>query len=216
MVAAFPLAKLGFLLVKQVAKPIANSIARRARNSPIFRNWICIPTAQAFHWYDVRVRMKLLNVGKVTNIPKLNEEKAIDTGAQLLSEMIILSIASSVLLFEYWRSSEKEEAKQEALERDKANLNDKVMNLELQMDTQNAQIRELTRLAHSLRDDVEKRKKKKENEAAAAAVPKDVSFSGVISFPLYQDCADDCQTRPLTSVVELISKRHSYLLEWHI
>ena len=53
--AAFPLAKLGFLIVRQASRPIANSITRRARASTIFRDWICVPTAQAFHWCDVKV-----------------------------------------------------------------------------------------------------------------------------------------------------------------
>ena len=48
----------------------------------------------------------------MTKVPKLNEDKAIEEGAQLLSEMVILSIAAGLVTFEYRRSSEKEEAKQ--------------------------------------------------------------------------------------------------------
>lgn len=82
-VGAFPLFKLGFLVVKQISKPIANALARRAKSSRIFREYVCIPVAQMFHWYDVKVRMRILNLGKVTTIPKLNEEKAIETGLVL-------------------------------------------------------------------------------------------------------------------------------------
>ncbi|TRY63060.1 hypothetical protein TCAL_07948 [Tigriopus californicus] len=156
-VGAFPLAKLGLLLIKQISKPIANGIARRAKASRIFRTYVCIPTAQLFHWYDVKVRMRLLNLGKATVIPKLNEEKAIETGSQLLSEMIILGIASTVLIFEYNRSSEKEEAKQEQIEREKAYLVDKVENLELTLEKQTVEIKELRRLTHHLSDEVYKK-----------------------------------------------------------
>ena len=83
MVAAFPLAKLGVLVIKQISKPLANSIARRARTNDFFRNWILLPTSQLFHWADVKVRMRILNLGKVTKVPKLDEKKAIDTGAQV-------------------------------------------------------------------------------------------------------------------------------------
>ena len=79
-VGAFPLAKLGFLVIKQISKPIANAIAKRARSSRVFRDYVCIPVAQLFHWYDVKVRMRILNLGKVTSIPKLDEKKAIETG----------------------------------------------------------------------------------------------------------------------------------------
>ncbi len=53
---AFPVAKLGMQLLKQVSKPIANSLAKRAKSSPIFKDYVCIPVAQLFHWYDVKVR----------------------------------------------------------------------------------------------------------------------------------------------------------------
>ena len=83
MVAAFPLAKLGVLVVKQISKPLANAIAKRARTSDFFRNRVLLPTSQLFHWVDVKVRMRILNLGKVTKVPKLDEKKAIDTGAQV-------------------------------------------------------------------------------------------------------------------------------------
>ena len=80
MVGPFPLAKLGFLVVKQISKPIATGLARRAKTSLFFRDWVCIPVAQLFHWYDVQVRMRILNLGKATSVPKLNEQRAIETG----------------------------------------------------------------------------------------------------------------------------------------
>lgn len=83
MVAAFPAFKLGVLVVKQITKPLANSIAKRARSSKFFRERFCIPVAQLFHWYDVKVRMRILNLGKVTKVPKLDEKQAIDIGAQV-------------------------------------------------------------------------------------------------------------------------------------
>ena len=82
-IGAFPLAKLGLVVIKQISKPIANGIAARARKSRIFRNYVCIPIAQFFHWYDVKVRMRVLNLGKVSTVPKLDEKKAIETGSQV-------------------------------------------------------------------------------------------------------------------------------------
>jgi len=145
MVAAFPLAKLGVLLVKQVSKPIAAAVSRRAKKSPFFRNYICIPIAQGFHLFDVKVRMRILNLGKVTKVPKLNEDKAIEEGAQLLSEIVILSIAAGLVMFEYRRSSEKEGAKQEAMEKEKLQLYQRIVELELGMDRRAAEIRQLQR-----------------------------------------------------------------------
>jgi hypothetical protein len=50
-------------------------------------------------------------------------------------------------MFEYRRSSEKDEAKAEAAEREKTDLYRRIMDLELGVDRQNAEIREEERVA---------------------------------------------------------------------
>lgn len=161
--AAFPLAKLGFLVVKQVSKPIAKSIAERAKVSPFFKNWVCIPVAQLFHFYEVRVKMAALNLGtgKVTKVPKLSETQAVQQGAELLSEIIILSIASGILIYEYNRSKEKEEAKEEKIKADREAIKDKIYNLELKVEKQSVQIRNLAKTAIHLEEEIQKRSLKR-------------------------------------------------------
>lgn len=46
VVGAFPAAKLGVLLLKQISKPIANALKTKAKDSPWFRKYICMPPAQ--------------------------------------------------------------------------------------------------------------------------------------------------------------------------
>lgn len=46
VVGAFPIAKLSVLLIKQISKPIANACKERAKNSPFFRTYVCMPPAQ--------------------------------------------------------------------------------------------------------------------------------------------------------------------------
>ena len=46
VIGAFPIAKLGALLIKQVSKPLAKFLQDRAKKSPFFRNYICMPPAQ--------------------------------------------------------------------------------------------------------------------------------------------------------------------------
>ena len=157
--AAFPLAKLGFLVIRQVSKPIAKSIAERAKVSPFFKNWVCIPVAQLFHFYEVRVKMATLNLGtgKVTKVPKLSETQAVQQGAELLSEMIILTIASSILIYEYNRQKEKEEAKEEKIKADREAIKDKIYNLEVKVEKQSVQIRNLAKTAIHLEEEIQKR-----------------------------------------------------------
>lgn len=159
--AAFPVVKLGILFVKQVAKPIAKNIAVRAKNSRIFREYVCIPIAQAFHWYEIKLKMMTMDLGvggkKITKVPKLNEAKAIEQGSEILSEFIILSIASALLIFEYSRSKEKEDRKEEALSLERERIRNKVFELELKLEKQTTQIRELARSAIHLEEELHKR-----------------------------------------------------------
>ena len=102
--------------------------------------------------------MRILGLGLATSIPKLNEQKAIETGAQLLSEVIILSIASSILFYEYKRQMEKEDMKQSALDKEKSDIKEKIANLEMQVKTQSSSINELERLLCHLKEELEKAK----------------------------------------------------------
>lgn len=56
-----------------------------------------MPPAQLYHYYEVNVKMKLMNVGKPREVVKLNEAMAIDLGAELLGEFVIFFVASVTL-----------------------------------------------------------------------------------------------------------------------
>ena len=192
---AFPLAKLGFLAIKQVSKPLANAVANRGRKSKFFRNFVILPVAQFFHFLDVKVRMRILNLGKVTKVPKLDEKKAIDTGSQLLSEFVILSVGAGILLFEYRRQSEKEEVKQAEIEQEKCDLRDTVDRLAITMDKQSAQLNEMSKITIGLRDDLEAANKKNSGflgfgEGKTTEI-KEVS----------NEYSEECQLKPITSAV---------------
>lgn len=51
VVGAFPIAKLSVLLIKQISKPIANICKERAKNSPFFRTYVCMPPAQCKYFF---------------------------------------------------------------------------------------------------------------------------------------------------------------------
>eukprot|EP00092_Neocalanus_flemingeri_P048633 GFUD01055547.1.p1 GENE.GFUD01055547.1~~GFUD01055547.1.p1 ORF type:complete len:314 (+),score=106.13 GFUD01055547.1:45-986(+) len=161
--AAFPVAKLGFLLVRQVSKPLAKSVAARAKKSPFFRDWVCVPVAQLFHFYEIKMKMRALNLGtgKVTKVPKLTEAKAVEQGSEILSEFVIISIASSILIYEYNRQTEKDEVKQEKLKADRESIKNKIFELELKVEKQSTQIRNLAKTAIHLEEEVHKKSLKR-------------------------------------------------------
>jgi hypothetical protein len=54
---------------------------------------------------DVNVRMRMLNLGKPKDVKKLDENAAIELGADLLGETIIFVVAATTLTLEYIRQS---------------------------------------------------------------------------------------------------------------
>jgi len=157
--APLPLLKLGFLLVKQASKPLSKRIAAGARQSSLFKNYVCMPIAQIYHFYEVRLKMSALKLGggKVTKVPKLSETKAVEQGSEMLAEVIILGIASSLLIYEYNRSSEKDQAKEAKLKADREMIKTKIFELENKMEQQSMQIRSLAKTAIHLEEEVQKR-----------------------------------------------------------
>ncbi|EGW31548.1 uncharacterized protein SPAPADRAFT_72332 [Spathaspora passalidarum NRRL Y-27907] len=105
--------KLTSLLVKTVAKPMANAIKRQAKEHETFRN-ICIRMAQTLHSGELRLRMSLLGEKKIRVRP-LNDTKAIEQGANFISEFFIFSVAGSLIFYESYRSRKKASEARESL-----------------------------------------------------------------------------------------------------
>lgn len=89
--------------MKQISKPIANLLKSRAKNSPFFRTYVCMPPAQFYNWVEVKTRMWAMNLGRPTVVPSLSEAQAIELGANLLGEAVIFFIGAGLLVAEYQR-----------------------------------------------------------------------------------------------------------------
>lgn len=137
---AFPLAKLGVLLVKQISKPLAKSISNKAKNYRLFRNLIIIPIGQLFHYANVRLKISSLNLTLktiVTKVPKLSQMDAIEQGSAILSEVIILSTAIGVLVYEYGKSKIEKEEEETMKTAEREILKKKLSDLEVTIEKHN-------------------------------------------------------------------------------
>jgi len=148
-VGAFPIAKLAALAFRQLSKPLAKQIQVRAKNSPFFRTYVCMPPAQFYHWCEVNIKMRLLNLGKPSDVPKLRENAAIELGAELLGEAIIFSAAAVTLIAEYLRQQRNEKTKEDFKEDRFHKLSHDMEELQLVVTQQEAEIRHLTRVVSS-------------------------------------------------------------------
>ncbi|KAI7903614.1 optic atrophy 3 protein-domain-containing protein [Cokeromyces recurvatus] len=94
--------KIASLLVKTLAKPVANSIKTQAKQHPKFKEF-CINVAQGSHTLEMTLKMKFLGYKK-EKIRPLNDARAIESGANFLSEAFVFAVAASVIIAESWRS----------------------------------------------------------------------------------------------------------------
>lgn len=108
---AFPMSKLGGLLVRQMSSPIAARIKVYAKNHPLFRRTICMPVAQFYHSAELRYKMWLHRLGRPQNLPVISEQQAINLGGDILGEGIIFFIGGLVLTLEFMRQATKQEEK---------------------------------------------------------------------------------------------------------
>lgn len=147
---AFPAAKLGALLLRQVSKPIANFVKERAKQSPVFRSYVCMPPAQFYNWCEVKMKMYFMNLGTAGKVKPLSETMAIELGSNLLGEGIIFVVAAVLLLLEYNRQVRKEQAKEEIRLQEQEDLYNNLRDINLMNEQHSAELRRLTYLVDDL------------------------------------------------------------------
>ncbi|XP_013400039.1 optic atrophy 3 protein homolog [Lingula anatina] len=144
--AVFPLIKLVTLSIRQLSKPIANQIKIRAKNHEKFRGLLKWG-AQKYHRIETTSKLKLMGIKSTKEVKPLNEEMAVELGADMLGEIFIWSVAVAMIGLESYRQSSKSTASREAVRED---LEDQIQALEFKLEEQDTKIRELMRLSHHL------------------------------------------------------------------
>lgn len=82
------------------------------------------------HHLEVFVKMRLMGATGPTQVRALNEEKAVELGTEIIGEMVIFTIASSAILYEYFRSVRKGQAVEDTQDQKIAKLNDRLRKLD--------------------------------------------------------------------------------------
>lgn len=79
---------------------------------------MCVSLAQRVHKTDVSLRMNLLGENGTAKVRPLNENKAIENGANFLSESFVFAVAGGIIIYEANRQRQKELNRREAVEDD--------------------------------------------------------------------------------------------------
>ena len=108
--------KLLAVALRQVSRPIANIIKIQAKEHEMFRN-VCMRFAQRMHKITpAKYRPLDPKTGKRKTIVRpLNDAKAVESGATILSEFFVFGVASSLVIFETVRQMKKETVRREQI-----------------------------------------------------------------------------------------------------
>lgn len=87
--------------------------------------------------------MWIMNLGRPTKVPQLNENQAIELGSHILGEALIFGIGASVLVFEFNRDSRKKKEKEAALNNDLNQIIEVIQELYCLSEKQTADVEEL-------------------------------------------------------------------------
>lgn len=158
--AGFPLLKLGVLAIRQISKPLANHLKTRAKESHFFRTKICMPPAQFYHWCEVNVKARLLNLGTPKEVVKLNEQAAIDLGSELIGDLFMFSIGAAAVIAEYTRQSRKSTEEKNALESRLRQIEDQTNNFSVVSDSLEMRLAQIESSLSDLRELVASTRKK--------------------------------------------------------
>uniref|UniRef100_A0A7S3UX87 OPA3-like protein n=1 Tax=Heterosigma akashiwo TaxID=2829 RepID=A0A7S3UX87_HETAK len=102
---AVPFLKLGILLVKQIAKPVAKGIKDQAHQHRLLKT-VCGWVGQGQH--NISTRVTIAYRGHVAKeIPLLPEEKAVKDGAEFVAEAFIYGVGGGAIIYEFLKSEEK-------------------------------------------------------------------------------------------------------------
>ena len=71
-------------------------IRAQAEKNETFRRLVCLPPANIFHFYQAKIKFRVMNIGKVRmkKVPPLSEKEAVKLGSNLFAEFCFYAVAS--------------------------------------------------------------------------------------------------------------------------
>lgn len=104
--------KLTSLAVKTASKPLARQLESFTMSHPTTRQWL-MRMAQRYHGFQVQVTRRAEGKEGKAFVGTITDEKAIETASKLVSETVVFTVAGALVMWEYRKSSEKDQARKE-------------------------------------------------------------------------------------------------------
>ncbi|KAJ7687548.1 optic atrophy 3 protein-domain-containing protein [Mycena olivaceomarginata] len=144
--------KIGTLLIRTVAKPIASALKNQAKEHQRFRG-ICVDLAQFMYRSEVKLRTNILGE-PAKHIRPLSETRAIENGANALAEGFLFSVAAVLILSETWRSSRSQSRRRDAVDDQIDALGTKIEELTSQVGALSTSVEERLREAEARNEEL--------------------------------------------------------------
>ena len=150
-VSSLPLLRLSFQVIYRISRPLADRIVQKAQQNKLFSDYVCIPLGKMLHWADVKIRLRLLDLRGLNIIPPIEDKKAAEMGSQIILEFIVILIFSAIVVFEYNRTLQKEEKKDNKRKQDFDEIQSAIAQLEKTLELQSTQLGAVGKLLNGIK-----------------------------------------------------------------
>ncbi|XP_075242251.1 optic atrophy 3 protein homolog [Convolutriloba macropyga] len=146
---ALPLVSIIWIALKQLSKPMSRSLARRSQHNKLLRSYCLLPLGQLYHKFETRARMLNQGFKWPKTIPPLNEETAIQYSSEMVAEFLIFLVAITPVLMTWYQSStqtsQAKSSHKKTMEESVETLSNHIMDITLELDRQDAELRSFSR-----------------------------------------------------------------------
>mmetsp|Transcript_2511 Transcript_2511/g.5300 ORF Transcript_2511/g.5300 Transcript_2511/m.5300 type:complete len:262 (+) Transcript_2511:21-806(+) len=132
--APIPLVKVGVLVLRTIAKPVATRLMIDAKRHPTIEK-LCVSVGQSFH--QVSSRINILASGyRIVGIPPIPHEQALNDGVSIVSDVLVFCVAGTILWYEYNAAEHSAAIKAAAAQKEKDDAKQDLENRLSSLDTQ--------------------------------------------------------------------------------
>jgi len=117
MAAGLPLLKLSALLVKTISKPVGMFFKAQSQKEPRVAKFF-MDVGQRMHYVQSRINV-IASGYKFVGVKPLPNDQALNDGAGTMSELLVLSLSATIVIYEYQKSAIKDRDKANALNAEK-------------------------------------------------------------------------------------------------
>ncbi|XP_052769364.1 optic atrophy 3 protein homolog [Mya arenaria] len=144
----FPLAKLLALGLRQMSRHVAAFVKTKAKENETFRS-ILVRSAGWYHGVSVRSSLANLGFGKVKDVQPLSEQAAIELGAEMINDLVVICCALSIYLFIESIPNPSQRAEAERKKEEMDVLKKAVYQQSVELEEQAVRLKELEKLLTS-------------------------------------------------------------------